>query len=575
VRAIRFLSANFALVVVLAPGAAGALPAAGARGLVTSAHPEATRAGVEMLRQGGNAVDAAVATAFALAVVEPYSSGIGGGGFALVHFGTSLSFIDFREVAPAAASREMFIKDGKPDPILSRDGPLAVAVPGAVAGYLDLLARFGKLPRDAVLAPAIKLAEAGIVVDPSWRAYITWRLDVLEADPEAARLFLVNGELPPLGHRVVQKDLGRTLRALAKEGARAFYQGSIAKKLAADMQRRGGVITLADLAAYRVRDRAPLVGSFRGLAVASSPPPSAGGQVVLTLLNALETLPTGAKRNDPAGLHLYIEVAKRAFADRHLLGDPSFVAAPVAALITKERVRALLGQLAERATPASAVSPGDGALLPAGMVIPKVVARPSGDDTTHLCTIDAAGNAVALTTTVNYGWGAGIVAAGTGVVWNDQMDDFAVAPGVPNAYGIVGAEANAIAPGKVPLSSMSPTMVFAGAGVDAPVRLVVGSPGGPRIPTTVVQAIVNHVVHGADIEQAITLGRIHHQHLPDVVSIEPFAVDPATRSALEARGHTFKEEPRWSNANAIAVDPVSGVRSGAADARGVGAALAE
>ncbi len=572
----------FALLLLLAPSLARALPAAGLRGMVASAHPEASQAGVEMLRAGGNAVDAAVATAFVLAVVEPYSSGIGGGGFALVRVGESLVFLDFREVAPQKASRDMYMKDGKPQQALSRDGALAVAVPGAVAGYLELHRRFGKLPRAKVLAPAIRVAAKGFLVDERYRSYVSDRLDVLRADPEASRVFLVPGKggeppsAPPLGHLLVQKDLARTLRAIAKDGAAAFYTGSVAKKLVADMKGRGGLLTLADLAAFKVRERKPLVGTFRGMAVASSPPPSAGGQVVLTLLNQLEMLPAGTAWHDPAALHLYIEASKYAYADRYLLGDPDFVADPTAALISKERAARLHKLITKRAKRATEVQPGEGAQLATTASAPSDALRPTGNDTTHLCTVDAQGNAVSLTTTVNYGWGAGIVARGTGIVWNDEMDDFAIAPGVPNVYGVVGSEANAVAPGKVPLSSMSPTIVFAGPNVSDPVRLVVGSPGGPRIPSTVVQVIWRHLVAGANIEKAINMGRVHHQHLPDVAMFEAFALDPETVHVLEKAGHKLEAQSEtWSNAMAISIDPKTGVRTGAADGRGVGVAIAE
>lgn len=555
---------------------AGALPAIGRKGMVATAHPAASAAGVEMLRQGGNAVDAAVASAFALAVVEPYSSGIGGGGFALVRFGDELAFLDFRETAPAAATRDMFLRDGKPAPEISRDGPLAAGVPGAVAGYLELHERWGKLKRAAVLAPAIRLAEQGFPVSDRYQEYARWRLGVLRADPEAARIFLVPGadgpEVPPIGHRIVQPDLARTLRAIAKSGAAGFYRGEVARKLAADMKARGGLVTLADLSSYEVVDRTPLVGSYRGHAIATAPPPSAGGSVLLTVLNVLETLPKDTPWRDPAALHLYVEALKRAYADRALFGDPRFVDVPVQPLVAKDRARRLVARIGNRATPALDVPPAQDTAVQAE---PREVSPSTGTDTTHLSAVDAQGNAVSMTTTVNYGFGAGIVAKGTGVLWNDEMDDFSIAPGVPNVYGVVGSEANAVAPGKRPVSSMVPTIVFAGDSVQSPVRLVVGAPGGPRIPTTVLQVIHNHLAYGADVEQAVAFGRVHHQHLPDVTLVEPFALDATTANLLRLRGHVIEEAVRWGNATAIAVDPETGVRTGAADPRGIGVALAE
>lgn len=578
---LRALRVSLACVLSLVPLAVAASPAAGLRGMVAAAHPQATEAGVAMLRAGGNAVDAAVATAFALAVVEPYSSGIGGGGFATLRVGEQVLFLDFREVAPAKAKRDMYVRDGDADPILSRDGILSVAVPGAVAGYLGLHQRFGKLPREQVLAPAIRLAEEGFAVSETYREDADWRLDVLRADPEAARIFLVPGAdggppvPPPLGHRLVQKDLALTLRTLAKEGAAAFYEGSIAKQLAADMKARGGLVTLADLARYQVREREPLIGSFRGNAVATAPPPSAGGQVVLTILNVMETQPANRAWRDPSALHLYLEASKRAFADRYLLGDPSFVKDVTRGLVAKDRAALLVEIIGPQATSAADVPPGQGAQLPPPLGEKERPRLQQSPHTTHLCSVDAEGNAVSMTTTVNYGFGSGVVAKGTGVLWNDEMDDFAVAPGVPNAYGIVGAEANAVAPGKVPLSSMSPTLVFAGPTVRSPVRLVVGSPGGPRIPTTVAQVILNHLDAGADVGRAIAFGRVHHQHLPDKVLVERYGLDALTIADLERRGHVVEVSEAWSNASAIAIDPETGVRTGAADPRGVGVAIAE
>lgn len=547
---------------------ASALPAAGTGGMVASAHPEATMAGVSMLRQGGNAADAAVATAFALAVAEPYASGIGGGGFALVRMGKELVFLDFREVAPAAATREMYLRDGQAVRELSTDGPLAVAVPGAVAGYLELHARWGRLPRAKVLEPAIRLAREGVVIDERYRGYARHRAPLLRKDPDAAKIFLHEDEVPPLGWKLRQPELARTLEALAESGPSPFYSGKIAQAIVSDLSSRGGLITEKDLAEYRVREREPLVGTYLGHAVATAPPPSAGGVVVLSVLNALETLPPDLPWRDPLALHLYIEASKRAFADRRILGDPEFVDAPVDLLISKERARAWVEEIGFDATPADAIrTPG----------LEATPAEPlrEGAHTSHLSVVDREGNAIALTTTINTPFGAGIVARGTGVLLNNEMDDFAAAPGVPNAYGIVGSEANAIAPGKVPLSSMSPTIVFAGPTPDTPVRLVVGSPGGSRIPTTVVQIVYNHLAHGAPVDVAIAQGRIHQQHLPEAVFVEPMALDAATAGLLLLRGHRLVESGTWSNATAIAVDPDTGVRTGAADPRGVGTAMAE
>jgi gamma-glutamyltranspeptidase/glutathione hydrolase len=562
-------------------------PTAGTRGMVATAHPLASRAGAEMLRAGGNAADAIAAAAFTLSVVEQHSSGIGGGGFAVLRMGERVLFFDFRETAPAAATRDMYIKDGVPDPIRSRDGILSVAVPGAVAGYLAIQERFGVLERAQVLAPAIAIAEKGFVVTERFRGFVEHRLALLRRDEEAARIFMVPGPNggppvpPPLGHLLVQEDLAATLRAIAKDGASAFYRGSIARLLAADMKKRGGLVPRDDLAEFRVRERQPLIGSYRGHAIATSPPPSSGGQILLTILNLMEKLPATTGWREPAALHLYIEASKRAFADRILLGDPDFVSylAPlIPRLVAKQRADLLWRAIGPEASRAREVLPGQGIDLPEG-IPPEALApaapRGSGPNTAHLCVIDAAGNAVSMTTTVNYGWGSGVVARGTGVVWNDEMDDFAVAVGVPNAYEIVGSEANAVAPGKVPLSSMTPTLLFAGPDIDSPVRLVIGSPGGSRIPTTVAQATMHHLDHGADIQRALSIGRVHHQHLPDIVRVEAFGLEPATVDALARLGHVIEIQTNWSNATAIAVDPATGVRTGAADPRGIGNAVAQ
>lgn len=552
---------------------AAALPAASTGGMVVSAHPAATEAGVAMLRQGGNAVDAAVATSFALAVVEPYSSGIGGGGFALVRMGDDLRFLDFREVAPQAATSELYVRDGAVDPRLSLDGPLAVAVPGAIAGYLELQARWGKLSRAAVLAPAIRLAEEGVAIDERYRAFARHRAEALRQDSGAAAIFLQDGEVPALGWRLVQRDLGKTLRALAARGPAPFYQGPIGAATVADLQGRGGILSSDDLARYEVRDREPLLGSYLGHAIATAPLPSGGGAVILTVLNVLETLPTHTPWRDPTALHLMIEASKRAFADRQAFGDPAFVDVPMEALTSKGRALRLLQGIGWKATPPGQVQPWMG--LEAEATPPTRDAGAAGAHTSHLSVIDAAGNAVSLTTTINTPFGAAIVAKGTGILLNNEMDDFASAPGVPNAYGIVGSEANAIAPGKIPLSSMAPTIVFQGPTTSSPVRMVVGSPGGSRIPTSILQVIHNHLAHGAPVDVAVAQGRLHQQHLPEEVFVEPLALDAATSGLLLLRGHKLRETGhRWSNVTAIAVDPETGVRTGAADPRGVGTAAA-
>jgi gamma-glutamyltranspeptidase/glutathione hydrolase len=565
------------LVLVLLPALVLGAPVEGRRGMVVSAHPLASEAGRELLRSGGNAVDAAVATAFALAVVEPSASGLGGGGFALVRMDEAPRFLDFRETAPAAASETMFLRDGRPAPALSKDGALAAGVPGAVAGYLALLERYGRLPRAKVLAPAIRLAETGFAVDERYRYYASKRLTELSHDEATATLFLRRDTsgvwaAPAWGSVLVQKDLARTLKAIAKQGARGFYGGDVAGALEADMRARGGLVTRADLASYRPVWREPLLGTFRGHALATAPLPSAGGHLVLSMLEASENAPPATPRNELALLTDRLHASRQAYADRVLLGDPAFIMGDVLGPLRKPgRMSAILNADRIAHTPAT---PGRGTPLDS---------RPGdagheGENTTHLCVVDADGHAVSLTTTVNYFFGAAVVATGTGVLWNDEMDDFAVAPGAANAWELPGAPANRIAPGKRPLSSMAPTIVFEGADVSTPVRLVVGAPGGARIPVQVAETIDAHLRLGEDVASALATRRLMHPWTPDVVLFEQGALDPSTREALTSKGFRLQEDAehrRWGNASAIAVDPVTGLRTGAADPRGVGTALAQ
>jgi gamma-glutamyltranspeptidase/glutathione hydrolase len=537
------------------------------RAAVATAHPAASEAAAGVLRAGGNAVDAAVAAALALAVVEPMSSGIGGGGVALVYVAREdrVHALDFREAAPGASRPDMFLRDGAPAPSLSRCGGLSVAVPGAVKGYAELARRFGTRPLRDLAEPAARLAEGGVAVGRKYRAAAQDVLPCLRGDAAAAGLFLAPGEpsgrgvgpprVPPEpGWRLVQKDLARTLRRLGRD-PEAFYRGPLARRIAAAVQARGGVLTEADLAAYRVREREPLWGSYRGHRIASFPPPSAGGAIAIGLLQALEAWGPAPAWRDEAFLHAFVEIEKRLFARRAAaFGDPEH--APGAAGAAQEMVRPetaarLRAELGERAAPAADLSP----LPPPG-------------HTTHVSVVDAEGNAVALTATVNLQFGSGIVVPGTGILLNDEMDDFDAAPGVANAFGLEGAGANLPAPGKRPLSSMSPTMVF---GRDGRLLLAVGSPGGSTIPSTVAWAIVNVVDHGMPLDQALGTPRIHHQWRPDVVRVEPFGLDAGTRRALEARGHVLRDEPRpFGNPQAVRVDPATGWREAASEPRDEG-----
>lgn len=552
-------------------------------GVVATAHPLASQAALSMLEKGGNATDAAIAAAFVLSVVGPYHSGIGGGGFALVHDAKTkkTTALDFRETAPAAATRDMYLKDGQVVPGASTDGALSVAVPGAAKGYLELIEKHGKLPRATVLAPAIAAAKKGFWVTPKYRQIANARLECLRQDAEASRLFLRPGpsgqpEAPEIGTVLVQPELAQTMTELARGGAKSFYSGRIAKAMVATLASKGGILTAKDLANYKTRERAPLEGSYRGHRILTFPPPSAGGLAVVQVLGALEKLgpnPYGSAES----FHRYAEAVRRVYVDRaKYLGDPDFTQIPLAQLVSPEAI----ATLARSIDPAKATK--SESLLPAkpGTSVEKTkgpVPHPEGEkkNTTHISVIDKDGNAVTLTTTVNYGFGSCVVAKGTGVLLNDEMDDFAMKPMEANVYGLVTGEANAIAPKKVPLSSMSPTLVFAPGEQADKVMLAVGSPGGPTIPTTVIQVILNVIDHKMDVVRAVGEGRLHHQYLPDQLMVDRFALEPATEAALKAKGHVIGRSEGWGDAEAVMVDPKTGLRYAGSDPRNEGAALGQ
>jgi len=531
------------------------------KGAVVTAHPLASEAGAAVLRTGGNAADAAVAAAFALSVVEPQSSGLGGGGFAVVYRARdrSVHVLDFRETAPAAAAPDMFLRDGKHDPRLSQDGGLAVATPGAVRGYAEIARRFGSRPLAALVAPAVRLAERGFAVGPVYAEKARERFACLAARSAAAREFLPAGEdgrprVPEPGWRLVRRDLARTLTAIGRRGPAAFHEGALAVRIAAAARADGGVLEERDLSAYAPVDRAPLEGRYRGRRVVSVPPPSAGGAILIGLLQALEGEDPRAGGYRPERfLHAMIEAEKRLFAWRAgPFGDPAFAPGATAAaerLVSPEFAAALRASIGERATPSAAIpAPGD------------------AGSTSHLSVVDGEGNAVALTTTVNASFGSCVVVPGTGIVLNDEMDDFAAAPGAPNLFGLTGGEANAPRPGKRPLSSMAPALVFA---PDGRLELAVGASGGSRIPTAVAQVVVHVVDDGLRLDQALAAPRIHHQLWPDEVMVEPAGLEAATARALVARGHALAQQRRAAlgNVQAVRIDPATGLREAAGDPR--------
>ncbi len=545
-------------------------------GAAAAAHPLASAAAKDMLDQGGNAVDAAVAAAFTMAVVGPYHSGLGGGGMAMIHLTgatpTERSF-DFREVSPRKATRAMFLVDGVFDQKKSTDGGLAIAVPGAVKGYLELHAKYGKLPRAKVLAPAINAATTGFAVTPKYRDFATKRLECLSSDEDARRIFLTKlpdgtWGVPELGALIVQKDLAATLTTLAAKGDAPFYSGTMAKAVVESVQRAGGLMTTEDLADFKTRWREPLEGHYRGYRFLAMPPPSAGGIALIQTLGIIEALGVkGPASKEVDALHGFIEALRRVYIDRaKYLGDPGQVDVPVAMLTSKEHVAQLAASIDVKHATRSL------ALMPPELAQPVPDAGPPGGprNTTHISVIDAQGNAVALTTTINYYFGSCVVAKGTGVLLNDEMDDFAAKPGSPNVFGVIGGEPNAVAGGKIPLSSMSPTLVFQ---KERPgeVMLAVGAPGGSTIPVTVLQTM-SYVLDGElNVTRAVGSGRLHHQWMPDEVWIDSAVMDPATVRALEAMGHVFKRQPAWGDVEAVMVDPKTGLHTAASDPRNEGA----
>jgi len=532
--------------------------------IVVSAEPQASEAGLSILHQGGNAVDAAVATAFAISVVEPYAAGIGGGGFLLLSQAKTgeMRALDFRERAPLRATRNMYLDaQGKVRPKASIDGYLAVGVPGTVAGLYQVQHQYGRLPWQTVVTPAIRLAQDGFVVTENFVKIAQGRKQLILNNPGARQVFTRNGTMYQPGDRLVQQDLARTLKAIAKDPG-SFYTGDIAKAIARDMAKNGGLIALEDLKSYKPSWRTPLCGSFRQTQVCSMPPPSSGGVDLLEILNIIgDTDLKSLGWHNPDALHLIVEAMKIAYADRsQVLGDPDFVKVPVTALTSRAYATTRRQEIQmDRARPASEVKPVNGETL-------QRFSQVESPDTSHLTVVDEQRNAVSLTFTVNYSFGSGVVVPGTGILLNDEMDDFAAAPGVPNIYGLVGAEANAIAPRKTPLSSMAPTIVTE----NGRLYLATGSPGGSTIITTVLQIVLNVLEYGMNAGAAVSAPRIHHQWLPDQLRVEPFGLDVATLEDLRRRGHQIHEQFPWGNANAILVRP-DGSLEGATDPRGEGA----
>jgi len=536
------------------------------RAAVATAHPAATQAGIDILSAGGNAFDAAVAVSAALAVVEPHGSGLGGGGFWLLHRASDGHevMIDGRERAPLSAHRDLFLdSEGRFVPSLALDGPLAAGIPGVAAALVHLSGRYGRLPLAQALVPAIGLARDGFDVDRQYASLAQLRAAALRSSSAARAQFLVDGEPPPESYRLRQPDLARTLETLAREGRQGFYAGAIAQRLVDGVRAAGGIWTLEDLARYEVVEREPIVGHYQGWRVVSAAPPSSGGVLLVSMLNMLSALgpPTleGLRRT-----HALVEIMRRAYRDRALyLGDPDQVEIPLARLTHPFYAAGLIRDFdPNRASPSllddlRCPPPADGSS----------VGKPEGQETTHFSILDGEGNRVAATLSVNYPFGSGFVPPGTGVLLNDEMDDFSAQPGVPNVYGLVGGEANAIAPGKRMLSSMSPTFLESDRGL-----AILGTPGGSRIITMVLQGILA-AVEGVPVSDWVARPRIHHQFLPDRIQLEPGALSPQDQAGLAAMGHTLAPLDRpFGNMQAIHWDTLTNTVQAASDPRGIGSA---
>ena len=550
VRRVVFAAAGAAFLAAVpgrAPSAAVLPPVAASDGMVVTEQHLASEVGADILKAGGNAIDAAVAIGYALAVVHPCCGNLGGGGFMTIHLADGRNiFINFREKAPEASSETMYL-DAKGDVVAGRStrGYLAIGVPGSPLGLDTALRSYGTMSRQQVMAPAIALARDGYILGQGDVILGQGDVDILDTsvksfaeEPNAAAIFLKDGKPYQAGDRLVQAKLAATLERLAKDGPDAFYRGSIAAAIVAASRANGGLLASQDFARYTVAEATPISCAYRGFEIISAPPPSSGGTTLCEILTILQAYPMkDLGFHSARGVHLMVEAMRHAFVDRNnTLGDPDFVANPVAELLSERHAAAIRATIEEaRATPSAAVKLG--------------MPPHEGTNTTHYSVVDKAGNAVAVTTTINSYFGAKVIAGDTGFFLNDEMDDFTVKPGVPNIHGLVQGEANAIKPGKRPLSSMSPTIVTQ----DGHVFMVLGSPGGSRIITITLEAILNVVDHGMTISEAIDAPRLHHQWLPDTIYAEPFALSPDTEAALAAMGYTVTEQKPWGAAEAILV----------------------
>lgn len=537
--ALRWIAA-YAAVVCSVAYAASVPPVAGERGMVVTAHQLATKVGVQVLKSGGNAVDAAVAVGYAMAVVYPAAGNLGGGGFMTIQFADGRkTFLDFREKAPLAATRDMYLDSaGNVIKGASTKGHLAVGVPGSVAGLEYAREKYGTRSRSALMAPAITYAERGFALDDGDIALFATANNDFRDDAATAAIFLNHGQPYKAGDRLVQKDLAKTLRLIARRGPDAFYRGPIADAIAASSAAGKGIITKADLEQYKVRELAPIECDYRGYHIVSAPPPSSGGVIVCEILNILEGYPLkDLGFRSAQSVHYQIEAMRHAYLDRNsYLGDPDFVRNPLDRLLDKgyaEKIRAAIDPA--KAGVSRDLKPG--------------VEPHEGNNTTHYSIADSQGNAVSVTYTLNDWFGAKVTAAKTGILLNDEMDDFTAKLGVPNLYGLVQGEANSITPGKRPLSSMSPTILSR----DGKPVMVIGTPGGSRIITVVVHCILNVIDYGMNIQEAIDAPRFHQQWLPETTNVETFALSPDTRKILVEMGHKLGDPQPPGHAAGILV----------------------
>jgi len=531
-------------------------PVEAADGMAVSSQRDASKAGAEILAAGGNAVDAAVAVGYALAVVHPCCGNIGGGGFATIHLANGKNtFINFREKAPAGASANMYLDaDGNVVPGLSIHGYKAIGVPGTVMGMEKMLKEYGTMTRAQVMAPAIKLADEGYVLqDGDARGY-AFAAKAFAAQPNVAAIFLNNGQEWKAGERLSQKQLATTLKEISAQGPDVFYKGDIASRVVEASKANGGLLTMKDFADYTVTESMPLTCDYRGYHIISSPPPSSGGVSMCEILNILSAYPMDKMPAHSAkSVHLMVEAMRHAYVDRNFsLGDPAFVKNPVAYLLSAKHaadIRAHIDPV--KATPSTDVKIG--------------VAPHESDQTTHYSVVDKAGNAVSVTYTINGGFGAQVIAGDTGFFLNDEMDDFTSKVGAPNMFGLVQGDNNSIQPGKRPLSSMAPTIVTK----NGKIFMVTGSPGGSRIITITLESILNVIDHHMDVQAAVDTPRIHHQWMPDTVYAEPNAITPAVKKELEAAGYNFTENRTWGSDEAIIIGAKGGKRvlNGANDDR--------